>query len=56
MLVTYNIVRESQSILVTLNAGSGEFPEVGLTDSLQAAANRVAMNFNITVTGVQRFG
>jgi hypothetical protein len=46
----------SGSILVTLNAGSGEFPEVGLTDSLQAAANVVAQDFGITVTGVQRFG
>lgn len=46
----------SGSILVTLNAGSGEFPETGLTDSLQAAANGVAQGFGITVTGVQRFG
>lgn len=45
------------SILVTLNAGgSGEFPETGLADSLQAAANGVASQFGIAVTGVQRFG
>ena len=56
VLVPCNIVRESRSILVTLNAGSGGFPEVGLTTSLQAAANGVATNFNITVTRVQRFG
>lgn len=41
---------------MTLNAGGGEFPEVGLTDTLQAAANVVAQDFGITVTGVQRFG
>ena len=46
----------SGSILVTLNAGGGEFPEVGLTDTLQEAANVVAQDFGITVTGVQRFG
>ena len=45
------------SILATLNAGeSGGFPEAGLTDSLQAAANGVASQFGIQVTGVQRFG
>ena len=54
LLFSMNII--SGSILVTLNAGSGEFPETGLTDSLQAAANGVAQGFGITVTGVQRFG